>query len=466
MKNSLIIIVLMLLIFSCRKDKFIEDSSLKLSYTTDTLLFDTVFTTIGSTTLSFKVVNPYKNPMKIEQIFLGGGTNSHYRLNINGTQSTSVNDVEIAANDSLYIFVEVTVDPQNSNSPMSILDSVMFNYNGNFEKVMLQSWGQDVHLINGEIIGANQTWANDKPYLIYNSMLVDTNVTLTITSGTRLHFHKNSRLYVAGTLKAFGSLEEPIVFQGDRLEYWYKDIPGQWDGIYLLGSSEQNTLNYCDIKNAIIGVQADTLANTQYPTATITNCKIINMNSVGIYGRGSSIVAANTIVANCAQYAIALVYGGTYEFTHCTIYNNWGFSNRTTPSIVLNNYYKDVNGVYQVRPLYKANFGNCIITGNKEDELLVDAFPSSPIFEYKFDHCILKVGTSINTNDAAHYNQIYKNLSPGLKNPELNNFELDTLSNSRDKGNFSLVGDYYLDYNQNSRLNPPAPDLGAFERIE
>ncbi len=469
MKQFCYIVFILLIGFSCKKDNFTEDTVDGLRFSVDTLTFDTVFTTIGSATRYFKVYNTVGKDLKIKRIYLSG--DNGFRLNINGMAANSQSDVILKKDDSLFIFVEVKVNPQSSNSPMVILDSVMFEFTSNVQKLYLMAFGQNVHLVNGEIISADTLWTNEKPHLVYNSMLVDSNVILTITQGTKIYFHKNSRMFIKGTLKAFGSKDEPVIFQGDRLESWYRDVPGQWDGIYFVSGhplglgSRDNELNYCDIKNAIIGIQADSVFSSN-PCVKVTNTKILNMNAVGIYGRGTTIQAVNTIISNCGQFAVLIVYGGSYEFYHCTLYNDWSYSNRTTPSLLLNNYYMADNGIMQVRPLEKATFGNCIIYGSKEDEIYIDAYPGSPVFEYKFENCIIKAGSGLNTSDASRFIQIYKNLNPGLKSPAFNNFELDTMSNSMNKGNISIGTTFSSDFNGNSRIADGFPDLGAYERVD
>ncbi len=57
-KLSLGIIVLAMLLMQCRKDNFTDDSSATLEFSVDTVLFDTVFNTIGSTTAMLTVYNP------------------------------------------------------------------------------------------------------------------------------------------------------------------------------------------------------------------------------------------------------------------------------------------------------------------------------------------------------------------------------------------------------------------------
>jgi hypothetical protein len=464
MKHILLIFLIAIAFLSCRKENFSDDTADGLVFSTDTLTFDTVFTTIGTATRSFKVYNREGKDLKIKRIYLAG--NNGFRLNINGHAANTLSDVVLAKDDSIFIFVEVKVNPLSGNSPIIVLDSVIFEMTSHQHKIYLMAIGQNVNKINGEIISGNVFWPDDKPYLIFNSMLVDTNSTLTIAAGARLHFHHQSRLYVAGTLICNGTREDPVTMQGDRLESWYSDVPGQWDGIYFLPGSVSNQLTHTIVKNAIIGIQSDTTGNSFSPTVSLMNVKLLNMNAVGIYGRGTSVHAVNTIVANCGQFAVLVVYGGSYEFYHCTIYNDWSYSNRTTPSVVLNNYYQDVSGIYQVRPLEKATFGNCIIHGSKETELLIDAYPGSPVFEYKFDHCIIKAGSDLNTSDANRYTEIFKNLAPKLKAPSAGNFEPDTLSNVINKGFFQYGNMFSTDFNGNSRTSDGQPDLGAYERVD
>ena len=102
---------------SCRKDLDATDTMGELRFSTDTVTFDTVFTTIGSTTLSFKVYNPGKETIRISSISLAGGNDSFFRLNIDGEPVRQASNVDIPPDDSLFIFVAVTIDPTNSNNP-------------------------------------------------------------------------------------------------------------------------------------------------------------------------------------------------------------------------------------------------------------------------------------------------------------------------------------------------------------
>ena len=202
-------------------------------------MFDTVFSTIGSTTRLLKVFNPYKDKLLISSIKVGGGEFSSFRLNVNGIAGNEIYDLEIPPNDSIFIFVEVTVDPNGQNLPMVVKDSIRFNVNFNEQVIPLIAWGQDFHLVKSATL-KNQTWENDKPYLVYNYAYVDTLSTLTIAPGTRIYFHKGAGLYVKGNIVVNGTRDNPVMFLADRLEEAYKNIPDQWNGILLFSGSKGN----------------------------------------------------------------------------------------------------------------------------------------------------------------------------------------------------------------------------------
>ncbi|MBN2681901.1 MAG: hypothetical protein JXR58_05300, partial [Bacteroidales bacterium] len=454
----------LLVFFGCRKDRISTDSSAKINFSIDTLTFDTVFTTIGSTTKSFKVYNPNKEIIEISSISLGKGNGSFFKLNINGVSSTRVKDVELYPGDSLFVFVQVNINPNNSNNPMVVQDSIIFSYNGNNVDIDLIAYGQDVLLIDGQYV-YDTIWTNEKPVLVYNSMAVDSFCTLTIEAGTKVHFHKNSYLYVfpTGSLKVFGTLEEPVIFEGDRLEDIYENVPGQWGGIHLTANSTDNIIDYAEVRNAVIGIRVDSFnIASSNPTLTISNTIIKNMNYAGLLGAGSVVSATNMLIHNCGYYAVALLYGGSYEFYHCTIGNYWANGNRITPSVILNNYFIS-GGTAYVRNLLSANFVNCIIHGSEYDELALDAFPGAGDFNYLFDHCLLKYSGDVS---GIGFSEIILNQMPKFIDTSDENYELDTLSPAINAGIISLPANALNDFLGISRTSYGAPDLGAFERIE
>jgi len=458
-KSGILILLLALSFQSCKKDDFIDNNpSLKLEFSTDSILFDTIFTTVGSATLQLKVYNRHDNTIMISSIRLEGGNASFFRINVDGYPSINVADIEIAAKDSLYIFIHLTIDPNNTNNPMVVTDQIVFETNGNIQDVDLVAWGQDAYFYYYNIISSDFEFINDKPHVVYGYVVVDSACTLNIQEGTKVYMHSNSFLYVYrdGTLKINGTLDNPVTIQGDRLESYYQDIPGQWNWIWLSAMSVDNEINYAIIRNGVRGVQIDTVGNSPNPTLRINNTIIENMLSTGIFAQGSYITATNCVINSCGQYAVVMSIGGNYDFRHCTIGNYWNYSSRQTPSVVLNNYYEDIYGSFHVRPLENAYFGNCIIYGSNEEEILLDNYFSSSIFNYTFDHCLLR--TTINS-DSLEF--CIKNEDPLFADYHENDYKLQSTSPAIGAG---IPMGVPLDIEGVDRGS--IPDLGAYQFVE
>jgi hypothetical protein len=299
--------------------------------------------------------------------------------------------------------------------------------------------------------------------------------TLTIEAGTNIYFHDGAGLYSHGNIIANGTFENPIVFQGDRLEDNYQDAPEQWQGIILFSGSHDNEFNYVNIKNAVTGLQVGTIEQEGNASLSITNSRIENMAYAGLFALKSDIYGFNNVIANCGFYAAAFLVGGNYEFYHSTIANYWGgYSSRArkTSSLVLSNVLvidkPDGSKETLVGDLEKATFGNCIIYGNivKEIEL---GRSEEAAYNYFFDHCIVQMPDTFNTSDKDHFKNVWKGTEcdPVFIDPyDKYSYELDTLSPAKDIGNSAISIMFPLDVKQKSREADEGPDLGAYERIE
>ncbi len=467
-----IVLPALLIISACdRHDKFSDDPNLKLKFSVDTVLFDTVFTTLGTATQLLTVYNTEKKWVKVSSIGLARGLASPFRLNIDGLATLLATDVEIAPKDSLFIFIRATIDPNNQSGMMIETDSILFNVNNNQQDVKLVAWGEDAYFYRNAIIKSNLTLPNDKPHVIYGFLAVDSLYTLTISQGARLHFHHNSFMlvYRDASLKVMGTKENPVVFQGDRTEFYYRDLPGQWGHkdagicIYFYPGSVNNEINYAIIKNGVIGIQADTVGRSPAPTLRIYNTEIRNMLGIGLLARGTYIEAGNLVVANCGTHAIALMYGGNYDFRHTTIGNFWTKTARQSPSLLINNFYRYNNQVI-ARNLVKAYFGNSVIYGNLNEELGFEA-STLAAFNYNFDFCFLKTPQNISANPL--FANCFRNVDPKFKEIKIHKLEPDTLSPLINKGSLQIVLQSPFNITRDlkgvSRINDAAPDPGAYE---
>lgn len=477
-KNTLILLILsatFAFMLSCERDNFSSDPKLKLEFSTDTVLFDTVFTTIGSATRRLKVYNKNKNDIRISSVRLMGGSQSFFRMNVDGEATTQARDITLRRGDSIFVFVEVTVDPSNQSSPLFIADSIVFETNRNIQDVKLLAWGQDVYLHSGDSIEAQVTFANDKPHLVYDYLWVKPNAELIIQPGTQFYMHNNALLVVDGSLKMNGTFESPIKIEGDRLEPFYRDKAGQWAGIWLRVGSHNNVANWAMIKNGIFGFLADSVVTPGIPTLAINNSRIENMSSSALYGQGAHIEAGNCLFANTGQTTVALTIGGRYRFLHCTIANYWGqYVQRKGPALRLNNFYTykhPVSGqeMIELRDLEEAFFSNCIIYGSRENEFEIDNLyngqPVNALMNFHFENSILRVPQSFDLSDPIRFNNVLRD-NPKFKKPQEYNYQLDTLSPAKDVGLINTALLYPLDLLNINRLNDLGPDLGAYERVE
>lgn len=474
------------LLLSCKKDKLITDSSAKLEFSAQTILFDTVFTTVGSVTKYFIVYNRHTQPINISSIRLAGGDVSNFRINVDGSKGIFFTNVEIAAKDSIFVFAEVTVDPNNSTNPLIIRDSVVFETNGNIQDVDMEAWGQDAYFhtpnktlvfpdgsgLNYSIIaGVNQTvtWTNDKPHVIYGYAVIDSAGTLNMNPGTKVYMHPGSVLWVYkdGTLKINGTQTQRVTIQGDRLEPVYAEAAGQWGYIWLSKESKNNKIDWAIIKNGFIGILSDTVNTWNNPTLELNNTIIKNMSVTALYARGSFIKGSNCVFANCGQYVAAFAIGGRYNFYHCTFANYWDNGTRQFPTLLINNYYKDVNEIIHPRPLDSAYFYNCIVYGDisSGNELKLDSVNTAS-FNYKFHHCLLKTNFS---TTGANYVNVIVNKDPYFRNPSSNDYHILALGYDAviKKADTAIANLFPFDLDGISRIVPngSTPTIGAYEYV-
>lgn len=493
--RTLLPILLLVLLFGpgCRKDElFTDEGGLSLEFSQDSILFDTVFTTVGTVTKRFTARNPGNRAVRVD-IALEGGGPSPYRINVDGVPGTSFSDVEILGGDSVFVFVEATLGPGGVNTPFVLTDHVVFNTNGTEQKVLLEAWGQDARFIrpdnflnglppfsyvvggfdeNGnQICGQTVTWTNDKPYVIYGYAVVDSCNALIIEEGVRVYVHNGGGLWVyrGGQVTMNGTIANPITFQGDRREELYAELPGQWDRIWINEGAPgtENVFRNVLVKNALVGIQCETWPlvpdlPTSENTLVLNNVRIRNCSAAGILSRNYRITSNNLLVGDCGQYSVALTGGGEYNFWHTTIANYWDYEVRQTPAFFLTNAYQDAFGTVQVRPIENSSFQNGIIYGNieREFELGFNAL-SQPTVQFR--NMVLR--TNVATNDANYFdvNTIWRNTDPGFVSVADRDFRLGAGSFARNRGLPSTF-DSLIDLAGNNRnCDGQGFDLGCFE---
>ncbi len=486
--NNIIILLgggLILSFFSCKKDKLLTDSGAKIQFSQDSVLFDTVFTSIGSTTKHFHIANPNNQKIKVSSIQLAGGSGSAFKLNVDGSPGTFFEDIEIAAHDSIYVFVQVNINPGNVNSPFIIRDSLIVSVNGNQQQVQLEAWGQDAYYhrptdaikfkdgsylpfsyLNNDTNAISVTWPNDKPHVIYGYLAIYTGQKLTIDPGVKVYMNYRAGLwvYTGGEIHINGQKGNEVIFQGVRREKDFENEAGQWDRIWINEGSVNNEINYAIIKNGYIGVQAELLGNQFFAPKRlkITNTKIQNMSKWGLYGLAFNIYGGNNVISNCQEQCLNLTLGGNYTFIHCTFANFFtGDKPREVPAVSINNHAES-----QVLP-DSVYFGNCVIDGTLSNEINLDLQASSTSSlnpQFQFSSSWLK--TTSNISDANHYIDVRKGTT-SLKYKDIAKYDFKPDNETANK-NFQsqkAIDDankfmYDIDGNQRDNVNVSA---GAYQ---
>lgn len=445
MRNSLVILFILsiLSLASCREDFTFEPSNGGLEFSKDTIYFDTIFTGISSSTYTLKVYNKSNKDIRISQIKFAKGLESKYRMTVDGMTGTNnriFENVEMLAKDSMYIFIETTVDIAEANpSDFLYTDQIEFGSATSFQKVELVTLIQDAYFLypqrfdngttetlpigedeifgfyldeNDPINGNEYVWNNSKPYVIYGYAAVPSNKTLTVEAGARIHFHAESGIIVGNnaSMQVNGLpsanpddfYENRVVFEGDRLEPLYENVPGQWGTIWLTQGSKNNLFTNCLIKNGTFGlyVTGNTSLSNSEADVTLTNVEFYNHSNFGILAQTGYINGKNVVINSAGQAALACTYGGKYNFNHSTFNNNWSSSKQL--SVLLNNYIE--GAIPEIQPMVEATFTNCLIYGSNQIQFIIDK-KDDPNFNYKFDHCLIRFN---NVNNVFSNNPLYQ----------------------------------------------------------
>lgn len=444
-----------LVLLACRKeDNIYYDQERPLTFSSDTIKFDTVFTSITSTTQRVKIFNPSKEEVIISNIRLAGGETSAYQININGIAITSLDQFKIRGRDSANLFVRLNISPTKNTAPFLVSDSISFTTNGRSQNIQLQAFGQNVRLMRATTISTLTTWDKKLPYLIYDSVKVIAGAILTIEGGSRIYFHKGARLAIAGTLQVDGNVNDSVTLASDRKEKLYSEVPGQWDGIYFQKSSSNNIIRHATLKNALIGLSVQDGAGDPSPRLILANSIVKNMEVAGILGYNTSIAGFNNLVINCGKHLLYCSNGGNYNFKQNTFANYYSYGIRTTPSLFFSDYH--LSG-----PARTANVTliNNIIWGNQTEELIIEEKGQQFVRVIRSNLIKSRDKRLIETTNIF-------NSDPSFKDVNRNNFRLSTNSVAANTGENLSTDPFFeawlrRDQQTKERLFPS--DLGCYE---
>ncbi|WP_368666928.1 hypothetical protein [Dysgonomonas sp. 511] len=455
-KHILSALFLLIVLVACSDDDdFSSDQNLRLGFSADSIAFDTVFTTIGSATKQFKIHNRNNKSLVIESAELVNAAKSGFRMNIDGVKGTRITNLEVLKNDSLFGFVEVTVNPLDENSPVLIKDSIRFVTNGNVQYVHLEAVGQDVYIWKNRSVTKDSIITNTKPLLVYDSLVVKKGAKATIGEGVTLYMKAEASIQVHGTLLVQGTIENPVAIRGSRFgniegKIPYDNVPGQWDGIYFFPESFGNRLENVHIRNA-------NRSMTFYPSvadmqkAVIYNTIVHNSYDYGILASNCRIDFTNGLFSN-ARGAVVELQGGEYNFWHCTIANYFSWASRGKESMVL---------AHSGTNLLDCKVTNTIIYGSLSRELLIDKAIQG---DYSFINCLIRG----NEQAGGNFTDIIWNTAPLFLNLNKDkdysyNFRLQENSPAIAAGNQYYSQSVPYDIDGYPRLTDGSSNIGCYE---
>lgn len=432
------IFLLLLHFFSCKpKDEVLStNANDRLSFSEDTIFFDTLFTSVGSITKRLIVHNRNKNRVRVSSIILAGGSNSPYSIIVNGRSGPSLSDLDILGNDSIYVLIKVLIDPSNQNLPFLVSDSILFHTNSNKQKVLLETYGQDAHFYTKETVPCNTVWTNDKPYVLYDTISIDAGCELKIEAGCKIYLHNAATINVKGTLTIEGTALDSVLIASDKLDASAKNDLGQWGGIIFQSTSSGNAISWTTIRNASTALKLLPVVDSDtIPELILDHVYLLHASKGLIDAAEVDLNASNLVMSHCPK-AILKHTGGCGVWKHCTFANySSGFFREESNMILGSN-----------ARVLKMYVFNSILWGDKTDEVAAINSPgvllTSTIWKSTY------TGTSSNI----------LNTNPLFKNTSQFDFRLQSTSPAIDLCTPEGVADDII-----ATPRDASPDAGAYE---
>ena len=349
----------------CISDDFTDSPSDTLAFSSDTLRFDTVFTDLGTPTARLKVYNRASKAVNISSIRMRNDDGT-FSMNVDGVSGKTFENVEIRANDSIFVFVECLIASNDDPRPFIVEGQMDFITNGVTQTVALEAYGQNVRRLRGVTVYSDAVFTDEMPYVVFDTLRVAEGATLTLRPGTRLLFHDKGMLQVDGRLLACGEAGKMISLRGDRLDdvlpdTGYEILAGQWQGLRFSSESFGNRMEFVEMQSSVHGVIVDSCGVTDRDKLTLVNSWLHNSQGNVLKSDHAKVDAYGCCFSDAGEAVVSL-RGGVHDFIQCTMANYYLFAISPESILTLSHLSReDSSGVSN--PLMRASFDNCIIYG-------------------------------------------------------------------------------------------------------
>lgn len=480
------------LLFSCERPLMPVEEG-ELSFSADTVLFDSIFTTFQGPSELLLAFNSSNNDVRVSRVWLESGENSEFDLIVDGIRENDVQDLIIARDDSMHVFITM----KSQERDMYAEEYIAFQVGDQVQRVLIRAFVRDAYFLRarltsdstfqGFIFTRDTVLTPEKAIIMDGPIFIQEGVTVRVQAGTRIFFTPYkypfslqdgsrffaffSTLIVGGTLIVEGEPDFPVIFEGSRLDSIYRENPAQWRGIRFTQTSQRNRITHATIKNALIGLQIDSISTTPEPKVWVQRSRIRNMGAYGIFaigaapnaiGQAPALLMENSVVNTCKEHTLFVLAGGYQEFVNCTFanYNLLGFSRRT-PQLRVSNYLETPTQFF-VYPSV-SRFVNCAVYGTEENEVIVDSLAGGSFTELNFDHCLIRYAEDNEVPIAPYVTNSILNEDPLFNAPRSRDYRPQEGSPLIDAG-FDLSAAFRDDIRgkQDSLRTLPF-DIGAYE---
>lgn len=356
-------------------DSFTVSTGARLSFSEDTIRFDTLFSTVPSATQTFWVRNESSDGIRILTARLERNNQSGYRVNVDGTYLDPVgSDFEVRKGDSILVFVEVTTRENRLEEPQLVEDNLIFTLESGVEqRVNLRTYSWDAQKLTDLVIRQDTVIESLVPIIVYGQGIrVEQGATLTLRN-TEFYFHDGAGIDALGNVMA-----EKCLFRGDRLDRMFSYLPydrvsGQWRGINLSSSDGYNLFTDCEIRNAVDAVVCDST------TLYLYNTVVHNSSGEGLSARHSTVVVDYCQFSNTFGDCLGL-FGCEASIQHSTLAQFYPFSANRGFALHF------VNTELPMALVCT----NTLVTGYADDVVLGEVADTTVVFDYRFADCLLR----------------------------------------------------------------------------
>ncbi len=402
MKRILYFLLLISAFVACEDDdSFSSASGLRLTFETDTLKMDTVFSRSASSTYSFWVYNNNSDGLRLSNVRLSRGNQTGFRVNVDGSyldnsNGSIVNDLEIRRKDSILVFVELTPADTRQLEPRLLEDDLVFTLeSGTVQKVNLRAWAWDAERWDNLTLQRDTTISSERPIIVFGKLTIPQNVTLWLKNST-LFFHDQAGIDVHGTL-----VTDSCLLRGDRLDRMFSYLPydrvsGQWGGVRFFEESTGNVLTDTEIRNTgDDAILCDSAAfDAEVLRLDLLRCVIHNGVGAGVNCRNAHIRLQECQITNMGGDCVT-IDGGQAEFHRCTIAQFYPFDGNRGAALLFTN----------TLPLQSLFCDSTIITGYADDVIMGIQTDTAQVFEYRFMHTLLRT-PKVETADSLRFSDI------------------------------------------------------------